>query len=110
MKLVIWDRIALKTIRDFPSPVRLEVGVLLRLLQKGELLGMPQSRPIKTVDVSAFELRVKDRSGAYRIIYILYDVDRIFIPHAFTKKSQKTPLHEIKIAKQRLKRLINEYQ
>ena len=78
------------------------------VLQQGESLGPPQSKVFKTINSSAFELRIKDSSGAYRVFYVLFDKGRILIPHAFTKKTQKTPLKEINVAKKRLERLIDE--
>ena len=41
------------------------------------------------------ELRVKDRSGAYRVFYYTRLADSILIFHAFAKKTQKTPPHQI---------------
>jgi phage-related protein len=49
VKRVIWDKAALEMVRSFSVEVRQEVGALLRLLQEGERLGMPQSRSIKQV-------------------------------------------------------------
>lgn len=108
MKRVIWDKVAIETIRSFTAEVRQEIGALLRILQDGGQLGMPQSRPVKQVASSAFELRVKDRDGIYRVFYVLFDKHRIMVPHAFTKKTQKTPLQEIETAQKRLRRLIHE--
>jgi phage-related protein len=81
---------------------------LLRILQDGGQLGMPQSKPMKQLGSSAFELRVRDKSGIYRVFYILFDKQKILIPHAFTKKTQKTPEQEIETAQRRLRRLVNE--
>ena len=105
-KTVVWDKAALEIVREFSLEVRQEIGALLRLLQNGEFLGMPRSRPVKNLAPSAFELRVKDRSGIYRVFYVYYDKHRIIVPHAFTKKTQRTPLNEIETARKRLKRLI----
>lgn len=108
MKQIIWDKAALETIRTFSVEVRQELGALLRLLQQGEQLGLPQSKPMKQLGSSAFELRLKDRDGIYRVFYVLFDKERIFVPHAFTKKTQKTPLQEIETGKKRLRRLVDE--
>lgn len=69
---------------------------------------MPQSRPMREVSASAFELRVKDKDGIYRVFYVLFDKHRILVPHAFTKKTKKTPQQEIETAQKRLRRLANE--
>lgn len=63
---------------------------------------------MKQLHPSGFELRIKDRSGIYRVFFVFFDEDRILIPHAFSKKTQKTPQRDIETGKQRLRRLINE--
>ncbi len=78
------------------------------MLQMGCNLGEPQSKPMKSIHKYAFKIRVKDSKGAYRIIYVLNLGDKILIPHAFTKKTQKTPLKEIELSIRRLQELINE--
>ena len=108
MKEVIWDSAVKKKVKSFATSVKKELGTLLLILQKGGILGMPQSRPIKMIHKSAFELRLRDKDGVYRIFYVLFDKSTIFIPHTFIKKTQKTPTKEIQIAKKRLKRLIDE--
>ena len=108
MKQIIWDQKALEEVRSFSSDVRQEIGSLLRLLQEGFTLGAPQSKPLKQIGASMFELRIRDRGGNYRLLYVLFDKNRIFVPHAFMKKTQKTPKHEIDTALKRLRRLIYE--
>ena len=54
------------------------------------------------------ELRIRDRSGIYRVFYYTKLADRVLIFHAFTKKTQKTPHHEIVLAQERLKELLHE--
>lgn len=110
MKKVIWDNSAKKAVRSFSVEVRKELGSLLMLLQQGQILGPPQSKAMRQVHSSAFELRIKDKSGIYRVFYVLFDKDKIIIPHAFTKKTQKTPQKEIETAKKRLRRLIDEIE
>ena len=56
-------------IREFPEDVRRELGKAIFDLQKGEKLSMPLSRPMASVAAGVEELRVRDRSGAYRVFY-----------------------------------------
>lgn len=76
------------------------------MIQMGESLEMPQSKPMKSIHEKAHELRVKDKMGAHRIIYVLNLDDRILIPHAFTKKTRKTPQKEIELSIKRLKEIL----
>jgi phage-related protein len=49
------------------------------------------------------ELRLKDRSGIYRVVYFIRKKSDIWLIHAFQKKSQQTPQENIELAKQRMK-------
>lgn len=95
MKQIVWDRAARICVREFSVEIRQEIGTLLMILQQGAVLGPPQSKPIKSLHPSAYELRVKDGRGIYRIFYV-FDKEKILIPHAFTKKSQKTQLEKLR--------------
>jgi phage-related protein len=55
---------------------------------------------------NAYELRLKERAGIYRIIYVLHLRDKVCIPHAFNKKTQKTPQKEIILAIKRLREIL----
>jgi phage-related protein len=95
-------------IRKFPEDVRREFGKIIFDLQKGEKLTMPLSRPMASVAFGVEELRIKDRSGAYRVFYYTKVADSVLIFHAFSKKTQKTPPHEIALAQKRLKEMLGE--
>lgn len=88
--------------------MRREIGKIILDLQKGNKLSMPLSRPMPTVAAGVEELRVKDRSGAYRVFYFAKVADSVLILHAFAKKTQKTPPREIALARQRLKEMLDE--
>lgn len=108
MKPAVFHPAAKATIRRFPEDVRRECGKAIFDLQKGEKLSMPLSRAMPSVAPGAEELRIKDRSGAYRIFYYTKLAKSLLIFHAFVKKTQKTPEHEIALAKIRLREMINE--
>ena len=105
MKTALFHPKARDVIREFPEDVRRGLGKAIFDLQKGEKLSMPLSRPMPSVAAGVEELRVKDRSGTYRVFYYTRLADSVLIFHAFTKKTQKTPLQEITLAQQRLKEM-----
>jgi phage-related protein len=92
-------------LRSFSDDVRREFGKTILDLQKGAKLSMPLSRPIPSVAPGVEELRIKDRSGAYRVFYIIKLETAVLIFHAFQKKTAKTPPHEIELAQKRLKEM-----
>jgi phage-related protein len=51
------------------------------------------------------EVRLKDDSGTYRVIYVATFAEAVFVLHAFQKKSQQTPKRDIDLAVQRYKDL-----
>ena len=106
MKSAVFHPKARDAIREFPEDVRRGFGKAIFDLQKGDKLSMPLSRTMASVAAGVEELRVKDRSGTYRVFYYTRLTDSILIFHAFAKKTQKTPQHEIDLAQQRLKEMI----
>lgn len=91
----------------FSQIARLEAGYLLRRLQKGENLKMPQSRPMPSIGPRCHELRITDESVKWRIIYRV-DSDAIVIAEVFKKKTAKTPREVIGTCKDRLRRYDDE--
>jgi phage-related protein len=85
----------------FSQAARVEAGTLLRLLQEGESLGMPHSRPMRTVGPRCHELRVRDETKNWRILYRL-DADAIVIAEVFPKTTAQTPKSVIQTCRRRL--------
>jgi len=81
---------------------RIEAGYLLRLLQRGDSVGMPHSRPMPAIGARCHELRIIDANGIWRIIYRI-DSDAVVIADVFEKKTQKTPRRVIDACKRRLR-------
>jgi len=52
------------------------------------------------------DLRVKGEDGSYRAFYYTASPQGILVFHAFVKKTQRTPLLEIELARKRLKELL----
>jgi phage-related protein len=100
-KPLVWLHGEVKT-PPFSAEARLESGLLLRRLQDGESLGMPQSRPMPSIDKGCHELRVVDRDRAWRIVYALED-DAVVILEVFSKKSTATPRKVMDACRRRLK-------
>ncbi len=96
-KVLIWLKGDVKT-PPFSSQARIETGYLLRRLQQGESLSMPQSRPMPSIGSRCHELRINDTEQTWRIIYRI-DEDAMVIVDVFAKKTNKTPEIVIKRSK-----------
>lgn len=86
----------------FGPVARLETGYLLRLLQRGEKLSLPHSRPMPRIGRRCHELRIDDERTTWRIVYRV-DPDAVVIAEVFSKKTQTTPKRIIDTSKRRLK-------
>ena len=51
------------------------------------------------------EIRVRDTTGAYRVIYVATFANAIYVLHAFRKKTQRTSLRDITLARLRFRNL-----
>ena len=67
---------------------RRETGFLLRRLQQGEFLALPQSRPMPNIGPRCPELRINDENKTWRIIYRVDD-DAIVAVDVFEKKTPR---------------------
>jgi phage-related protein len=101
-KPLIWLHREVKT-PPFSPMARLEAGLLLRRLQRGELLGMPHSRPIPTIGPRCHELRIKDARVTWRIIYYRIDLDAIVILEVFSKRTPGTPTSVIETCRHHIR-------
>jgi phage-related protein len=100
-KHLVWLHGEVKT-PPFSKVARLEAGLLLRRLQKGENIVLPHSRPMPTIGFNCHELRINDKNCTWRIMYRI-DFDAIIILEVFKKKQNKTPKPVLEICKSRLK-------
>ena len=80
---------------------RIKAGYFVRLLQGGEMLSMPESRPMPSIGPRCYELRIRDKDSTWRVVYRI-DHDSILIVEVFNKKTQQTPKQVIETCKARL--------
>ena len=98
---LVWLRGEIKT-PPFSQAARVEAGYLLRLLQEGQALALPQSRSLPVVGPRCHELRVRDAGADWRIVYRL-DADAVVILEVFSKKTRTTPKSIIDACTRRLR-------
>jgi len=78
------------TTPPFSSAARIEAGYLLRQVQRGIKLSLPQSRPMPSIETKCHELKINDENLTWRILYRIY-TDAILILEVFEKKTSKAP-------------------
>lgn len=99
-KPLVWLRGEVKT-PPFSATARVEAGFLLRRLQRGELPGLPHSRPMPGIAPGCHELRIIDGRLNWRIMYFIAP-DAIVILDVFRKKTEKTPNSVLNDCRKRL--------
>jgi len=92
-------------IESWPVGILADYARLVDLLiEFGPSLRMPHSR---AMGGGIFELRPRGREGIGRAFYCFVIGQKVIILHAFVKKTQETPEHELKIARKRMKEIQN---
>ena len=107
LKPVVWVGDSLRVLKSFPSAVQDEVGFALFLAQRGEK--HIAAKPMKGLGAGVLEVVADHRGDTFRAVYTVRLADRVFVLHAFQKKSKHgiaTPQPEIDLIKRRLKQAI----
>jgi len=94
-----------KELRRFPNGIKELLLDAMARLKESLSLSMPLSRPMPDIGKGVHELRFKDSSGIFRIVYIIISRRKIYLVHALKKKTQKTPKASIDLARKRIKEL-----
>ena len=87
LRPLVWLGDSRKNLRDFPDGAQKLLGDELQLIQFG---GMPKdAKPFKGVGSGVLEIALRYSSDAYRVVLAVQIGRRIYILHAFQKKSKK---------------------
>jgi phage-related protein len=102
LRPIIWMGDSKRNLRDFPEGAQKLLGDELQLVQFG---GMPRdAKPFKGVGSGVLEIALRYASDAYRVVLAVQIGRRIYVLHAFQKKSKKgteTPKHDVDLIKKR---------
>ena len=100
-KRVLWLGSSKADLKALPKIVLAQAGYELYLVQCG--LEPTDWKPTSTVGPGVREIRVRDSSGAFRVIYLMSRPEAIYVLHCFQKKTQTTSQSDIELARKRLK-------
>jgi phage-related protein len=96
----------LEDLSRFPAAARRKAGFQLFLVQEGEDPG--DWKPMNGIGPGVKEIRIREKDGAFRVIYVASFQDAVYVLHCFQKKTQKTSAGDIDLAKRRYKELARE--
>lgn len=106
LKQVRWLGDSRERISGFPDLPRRETGYQLERVQAGK---EPRDwKPMPSVGIGVNEIRVRDESGAFRVIYLAKFAEAVYVLHAFQKKSRKTGTFDVDLARKRFRDLVQE--
>ena len=91
-------------LREFPSLARHRAGYQLYLVQKGD--SPSDSKPLASVGPGCREIRVRESSGAYRVLFVASVGTDVYVLHCFQKKSQRTPQAAVALGKRRYQEMM----
>jgi phage-related protein len=114
LRPIVWLGSSKKNIQDFPKGAQKLLGDELQLIEFG---GMPKDvKPFKGIGSGVLEIALRYASDAYRVVVAVQIGNRIYVLHAFQKKSKKgieTPRGDVELIRQRYaeaRELENEFE
>jgi len=99
VKVLFFVGTAREDLESFSEVARRSAGYELFLVQSGHEPG--DFKPLPDVGADAYEIRIRDRASAFRVIYVAKFDDAVYVLHAFQKKTRKTSPMDIQLAKRR---------
>jgi phage-related protein len=105
MKLACFVGTAREELAAFPESARRRAGYELFMVQVGR--EPADFKPMPSVGPGAYEIRVRDEAGTFRVMYVAKFEHAVYVLHAFQKKTRKTSQADIELAARRYK-LIGE--
>ncbi|MFO0701431.1 MAG: type II toxin-antitoxin system RelE/ParE family toxin [Nitrospira sp.] len=106
MKAAYFGGTARKDLARFPETARRRAGHELFMMQVGRT--PTDFEPMPDVGAGAYEIRVRDEAGAFRVIYVAKFDDAVYVLHAFQKKTRATAKADIDLAIRRYKLIAEE--
>lgn len=107
LRPILWMGDSLAVLREFPQAVREEIGFALYVAQTGGK--HVNAKPLKGLGPGVLEVVSDYRGDTYRAVYTVRLARRVYVLHAFQKKSKRgiaTPRTDIELVRQRLRRAI----
>lgn len=103
---ISWLKGAMRDFGRFPPVVQTDAARALVIAANGKKA--ETAKPFKGVGPGVFEIALRHRGDAYRVMYDVQAGEAVWVVHAFQKKSKsgiKTPQMEVDLIRERLKRL-----
>ena len=100
-----WVGSAYDDLLALPKDARKEAGFQLGKVQAG--LEPADWKPFDDIGAGTREIRIREASGIYRVMYVAKFEEAIYVLHCFQKKTQVTSKHDRAIAAARYRAVCN---
>jgi phage-related protein len=108
MKSVTWMGGSRDDLLAFPPDARRNAGYQLERVQRGE---EPFDwKPMSSIGAGVKEIRIRDGSGEFRMVYLASRPEGIYVLHCFQKKTGKTARQDAQLARSRFKAIANSLE
>lgn len=104
-KALRWIGSAYDDLLAFPRDVRRQAGFQLGKIQAG--LDPEDWKPFDELGAGTREIRLRDSSGIFRVMYVAKFEEAVYILHCFQKKAQAARKHDKHIAAVRYRAVVN---
>ena len=104
-KEIRWVGSAYDDVLAFPDEPRRQAGFQLGKVQAG--VEPDDWRPFDDVGAGTREIRIRESSGIYRVMYVAKFEEAVYVLHCFQKKTLATTKHDKDIAEARYRAVIN---
>jgi phage-related protein len=104
-KEIRWVGTSYNDLLAFPDEPRRYAGFQLGKVQSG--LDPDDWKPFDDVGTGTREIRIKDASGIYRVMYVAKFAEAVYVLHCFQKKTQATSKQDKSIAEARYRAVAN---
>ena len=89
-------------LESLPADMRARLVRIGAIIEAVGFQGLPADT-VKHLEDKLWELRIRGKDGIARAVYVTAIKQRVVIVRVFVKKTQKTPKHELELARQRAK-------
>ncbi|MBV7485568.1 type II toxin-antitoxin system RelE/ParE family toxin [Bordetella sp. BOR01] len=104
-KEIHWVGSAYDDLVKFPDDPRRDAGFQLSKVQAG--LEPEDWKPFDDVGAGTREIRIRDASGIFRVMYVAKFEEAVYVLHCFQKKTQATSTRDKDIATARYRAVVN---
>ena len=103
-KEIRWVGSAYEDLLSFPDDARRQAGFQLGKVQAG--VEPDNWKPFDGVGAGTREIRIRDESGAFRVLYVAKFEEAVYVLHCFQKKTQATSRKDKDIAETRYRAVV----